>query len=274
MVSTGIPCAVVKLIRPKTKLVVRLGGDFLWEKAYNNNWTKKPLSSYYRYSKNIHEKMFLFIYKFVLNKCDKIIFSTNWQKEIYEQYLGYNKKEYIVIENAFSEIKVISKNNNKNILFAGRLIKIKNIEIVLEVVKNINKKLIVVGEGPLKKKLEKNKNIILKNKMNRNELMEEIASSYLIIMPSISDVSPNIVLECIKLHKPVLVTRESSFYDKYKNDLIFIDPFSKKDIEEKINFLFNEDNYNNYLNKLKNINTQRSFAELADEYKILFNESN
>ncbi len=48
LVSVGLPCALAKFLKPRTKLVVRLGGDFLWEKAYNNNWTDKPLSSYYQ----------------------------------------------------------------------------------------------------------------------------------------------------------------------------------------------------------------------------------
>ena len=281
LVSVGLPCAFVKILRPRIKLVVRLGGDFLWEKAYNNNWTKKPLSAYYEQPKNLKEKVFLLIYKFVLNKCDKIIFSTEWQKDIYAKFLKVDEDKTIVVDNAFLKSNSTGKQNeinNKNILFAGRLIKLKNLETVIKAIKEIKEiKLIITGEGPNEENLKNlseslviNDKINFRAKMDWSKLNKEILDSFLVIVPSITEISPNLVLECIKLGKPILVTKECGFYNKYKDKLIFIDPFSEKDIRDKIISLLDEGNYNNYLNKIKLIDVSRGRDDLALEHYNIF----
>ncbi len=284
LVSVGLPCATVKLIKPKIRLSVRLGGDFLWEKAYNNGWTNKPLREYYKQPKNFKEKIFLLIYKFVLAKCDKVIFSTDWQKKIYEKYLNVNPDKAIVIFNAFPESinssKFFNKDENKSILFAGRLIKLKNLDKIIKVVADIqNISFIIIGKGPEKNNLaEKIKGlnikdrIVFKETMPQKELDREISSSYLVIIPSITEISPNLALECIGLRKPVLVTKECGFYSEYQDRLVFINPFSIDDIKNKINYLLDKNNYKNYLDRIKLINIKRSWQDLAKEHFNLFKE--
>lgn len=284
LVSVGLPCALVKSLKLKIKLIVRLGGDFLWEKAYNNGWTDKPLRAYYEQPKNLKEKVFLVIYNFVLSRCDKIIFSTAWQKEIYEKYLNINSGKVVVIGNAFPEFNFVQgqdkilSSQNKNILFAGRLIKLKNLGVVLRVVEQLGGvNLVIIGEGPeegnlkkLAKQLKISNRVGFKEKMNNKKLSKEILNSFIVIIPSITDISPNLVFECIKLGKPIIVTRESGFYNKYKDSLIFIDPFSEDDIREKIMYLLKEENYSNYLNTVRSIDTSRSKDDLASDHYNFF----
>jgi glycosyltransferase involved in cell wall biosynthesis/putative flippase GtrA len=281
LVSTGLPCSLVKTLKPRLKLVVRLGGDFLWEKAFNNGWTEKPLSQYYEQPKNFFEKIFLLCYKFVLAKCDKIIFSTEWQKEIYEKYLKVKPEKVVVIDNAFPEYKLLAENfpiENKNILLAGRLIKLKNFSRVFEAIKDLKEiKITVIGEGPEKdnlknisEKLGLNDIVVFKNGIGQNELAEEIKKSFLVLVSSTTEISPNLVLECLKLGKPVVATKECGFSKKYANQLIFIDPFDVNDIKEKISFLFGKENYNNYLKKIKLINTSRNKKDLAEDHHNFF----
>ncbi|MDD5072011.1 MAG: GtrA family protein [Patescibacteria group bacterium] len=280
LVSVGLPCALVKFLKPKTKLVVRLGGDFLWEKAYDNGWTDKPLSRYYEEQKNFSEKFFLYVYKFVLSKCDKIIFSTLWQKEIYEKYLKVKPEKVFVIDNIFPEFIPPEKlfGGGRRILLAGRLIKLKNFAKIFEVVKRLPEiNLLVIGEGPeeenlkkLARKLKIENRLSFKKRLAWPELAEEIFGSFLVLAPSITEISPNLVLECLKLKKPVLVTRECGFYNTYKEKLIFIDPFNGDDIKEKIVRLLDGNNYDNYLREIKTINTERGKIDLARDHYNFF----
>ena len=57
LISVGLPCALVKVFNPKIKIIVRLGGDFLWEKAYNSGWSNQTLSQYHSQPKNFKEKI-------------------------------------------------------------------------------------------------------------------------------------------------------------------------------------------------------------------------
>ncbi|MDD5294457.1 MAG: GtrA family protein, partial [Patescibacteria group bacterium] len=250
LVSVGLPCALVKLFKPRLKLVIRLGGDFLWEKAYNNGWTENPLSRYYKEPKNFTEKIFLLVYKFVLPRCDKIIFSTPWQKEIYEKYLKVKPDKALVIDNIFPEFfspEERVRAGNRRVLLAGRLIKLKNFAKVFAAARELPEViLLVIGEGPEGENLKKlarelgiNNRVNFKKKLAWPELAKEILGSFLVLVPSITEISPNLVLECLKLGQPVLVTKECGFYGKYKEELIFIDPFSENDIKEKIIYLLN-----------------------------------
>ncbi len=281
LVSTGLPCAWAKIAKPKMKLVARLGGDFLWEKAYNMGWTDKPLSQYHAQPKNVQEKIYLTVYKFVLKKLDKIIFSTKWQSQIYEQFFHTGAKSEI-IENAFPKAAVGLENNtsSKNILFAGRLIKLKNLSRLIEAIgESCDVKLTIVGSGPEKDNLEKEikafsleDRVTIKPRVSSVKLDQYIADSFLVIVPSISEVSPNIALECIRLGKPILLTKECGYAQRYKDELIFIDPFSISDMKEKICGLLDESNHKNYLAKIANIDTSRSWQDLAKEHVDLFSK--
>lgn len=281
LISVGLPAALVKILNPRLKLVVRLGGDFLWEKAYNNRWTERPLTSYYEIPKNFKEKVYLAIYRFVLKRVDLLIFSTTWQKSIYEKYFPQTKFKSVIIKNTFPDVLGVASQPavaNKNMLFAGRLIRLKNLERLIAAMQEINGlNLQIIGEGPAKSKLEAkvqelglSSKVFFKETISAQELKNEILKSYLVICPSISDVAPNIALEAIKLGRPLLLTKETGLYEDFKEQLIFLDPFSQEDITNKIKNLLLPNNYQSYLQKIRNIKTDRSWRELTREHLALF----
>ncbi|PLX25324.1 hypothetical protein C0580_02755, partial [Candidatus Parcubacteria bacterium] len=138
-------------------------------------------------------------------------------------------------------------------------------------------KLTIVGSGPEKEDLEKDitkfslqDRVTIKPRVSSEKLDQYIADSFLLVVPSISEVSPNVALECIRLGKPILLTKECGFFDQYKDKLMFIDPFSVSDIKEKICYLLDEDKYNNYLAKISQIDISRSWLDLTKEHVDLF----
>ena len=114
--------------------------------------------------------------------------------------------------------------------------------------------------------------IFFENKITHRELLERIQGCYFAVLPSLSEISPNFVLECIKLDKPILCTRETGFYNDFKNDLIFFDPCSKEDFSKKFEWLLEEKNYNNYKERMKRIKVERSWSELAEEHLLIFKD--
>lgn len=280
LISVGIPCAFFTILYPSKKLIIRLGGDFLWEKSYNKGWTSQPLRSYYKEKKNIKEKIYLLAYRFVLSRCEKVIFSTNWQRDIFIKNLNVNQSKTLVIENYFPETKKFENNCRfleKDILFAGRFVKIKNLTRMLDALKNIEVKIVLFGDGPEKENLiclansqKTMAKIEIKEKLPHAELMKKICQSYLVIIPSITEISPNTVLECIKLGVPVILTKECGFYEKYKDDLIFFNPFDENEIRSKVDYLLREGNYKKYKEKISKINSSRSRQDVSREHHDLF----
>ena len=170
------------------------------------------------------------------------------------------------------------------------MIKLKNIDFLIKSFNEILKnnpgfKLEIVGDGPRKNhiinlinKLKLEKNISIQNKVSSDSLNEKICNSFLVVIPSLSEVSPNLVLECIQINKPVILTKESGFYERFKDDLIFINPENKEDLKNKIEYLSNLSNYENYQERLKNISKDYSWPQAAEKhlklFKSLINENN
>jgi glycosyltransferase involved in cell wall biosynthesis len=285
LVSCGLPAFLVARILRK-KFTIRLGGDFLWERAIQEGRTKKLLREYYKDPKSLKEKVLIWVLKKILNEADKIIFTSSFQKEIYKEYFEIGEEKAIVIPNPFPEIKTPNHQppiTNYQLLYAGRLIKLKNLDKLIEVFARVlgrtNKSLTlkIIGEGPEKENLKfKIKNLKLENKIflkppiSHFQLLKEIQASYLSVLPSLTEVSPNFALECIKLRKPILLTKETGIYEDFKDYLIFVDPQNPKDLEQKLIYLLDEKNYKNYLAKIKTIPASWSWNDIIEEHISLF----
>jgi glycosyltransferase involved in cell wall biosynthesis len=129
LISCGFPAYLISKLRSK-KFFIRLGGDFLWERAVEAGRTNRTLKEYYKEPKILKEKFWIFLIKKILNSADKIIFTSNFQKETYKTYYGVKENSAIVIPNPFPEFNdPLSITNNQalvdyELLFAGRLLKL------------------------------------------------------------------------------------------------------------------------------------------------------
>lgn len=115
--------------------------------------------------------------------------------------------------------KEISINKDDfNLLYVGRISHDKNIEFLLKVFEEVSKhfknrekgvKLYLVGDGPLKKKLEKrnkNKDIIFTGKLNYEHLTKYYSIADLFLFPSNTDTFGMVVLEAQAMGIPAIVS--------------------------------------------------------------------
>lgn len=280
---SGLVCSKVF----RKKFIIRLGGDFLWERAVESGRSEKPLKEYYEQQKTIKERFWMFLMKKVLNGADRIIFTSNFQRGIYERHFKIAREKTTIISNPFPRLNFKETWAGKpvsryQVLYAGRLIKLKNLDALIEIFSKIIKKtnlpltLKIVGRGPERKNLEcKIKDLELKDKvfieksLPHGELLREIQKSYFCILLSLSEISPNFALECIKLGKPILLTRETGIFEDFKNHLIFINPKDRQDIEEKLMLLLDKDNYREYAEKIKKIPVSYSWRQVTEKHTLL-----
>jgi len=116
-----------------------------------------------------------------------------------------------------------SKNKEKyRILFVANLIKseyYKGLNYLLEAIKIIKKqipeiKLVVVGEGNLREHYENTarnlgleKNVEFRGKVDRKNIVKEYQKSWVVIVPSLFDATPNVLLEAMACKIPVIGTK-------------------------------------------------------------------
>ncbi|MCG2694877.1 glycosyltransferase, partial [Candidatus Parcubacteria bacterium] len=171
------------------------------------------------------------------------------------------------------------ENINDEIVFAGRLIVMKNIENLLKGFKKAdlkNNKLVIIGDGPQKEKLIKLANDLdLNDKVDflpslaQKDLYKRIINCKYFVFASWTDISPNQFYENISLKIPTLMTKENylSVYDQIP---LMIDPNSSEDIADKMNYLDNEENYQKFADDFSKIQFQNSWDDVLNEHLKVF----
>jgi hypothetical protein len=102
-VSVALPVVIAARLT-RTKCIVRIGGDFLWEQYVERTKEKILLSEFYikQPSLNFKEYFVLWLQKnIVLRMADLLVFSTSWQLKIWSKPYALTKRRTVIIENAY-----------------------------------------------------------------------------------------------------------------------------------------------------------------------------
>lgn len=149
------------------------------------------------------------------------------------------------------------------VLFVGRLILEKGIDVLLRSVKDWNKRinLVFVGVGPLQKDIldtvKKNSRVKFAGKINQDSLPVFYSAADLVIVPSTSQEGfGRVIIEALACSTPVLASRKgaiSEVMDSRVGKLIDINP---DNIKKEVEYFFN------HPRKLKNLaKNGRQFVE-------------
>lgn len=168
-----------------------------------------------------------------LREAKAIIVVSRYKKEELEKNFPFVKSHIISmgvnIDNFDKRKNHISnywgQNGDKIILYVGRLAEIKGVSYLIEAVQYIeNVRLVIVGEGPDKKKLfDMAKNYgnkcVFMGSRPHNELSKIYASADIMVVPSIIDQKgaqeglPTVIFEAMASELPVIATRTGGIPD-------------------------------------------------------------
>ena len=270
--SAGLPCALINLIKGN-KLIVRLGGDFLWEQSVNSGLTNLPLTQFYKKDSSYKKKIRFKIIKWVLRQAKKIVLTNEWYFNIIKEPYNLLAEKTVFIKNSFPKVNQEVSGQSNVVIAAGRFIKLKNFENLIKVfseINNPNAMLIIYGSGPLKNKLEslanKVTNIEIRDSVNQADFLLELKKSRFYIQSSLSEVSPNTVLQAISLGIPVLMSKNCGYYDWLKDKIETFDPYDNQELKAKIGQLYDEGYYQKVKERQSLINTNYHFKDMAIKY--------
>ncbi|MSR67221.1 glycosyltransferase [Candidatus Peribacteria bacterium] len=218
-VSTGVPLMFSGLKKPKK--ILRLGGDFFWER-YTDGGGMKSLSDWYRSVCGFWRIVNFTFMAGILRSFDALVYSTEFQKFIHEkEYAGLPKST--VIENARptcapnSGASVGRPHQPFRLLFMGRFVGFKNLLALLDAIVNMpNVTLTLVGSGPMEQALRAKTTALnlgsrvrFQAPVSGEEKSRVFAEHDLLILPSVTEISPNTALEAAAEGLPVLLTTET-----------------------------------------------------------------
>lgn len=258
--SVALPTVLVAKFFKKTT-IIRTGGDFLWESYVERTGEKVLLPRFYQTRRNsfsLKEKIIFRLTKFVLNSVNAVVFSTAWQRDIFLPAYELSKNKCFLIENYYGpKIKTVDYKGGKKIFVAAtRSIKFKNGDLL--------KKAFALAE-------RFDKDIVLDvEAVPHDKFMEKLANCYAVILPSLGEISPNMILDALRVNKPFILSRENGLYERLRNVSVFINPLDKEDIRNKILDLTDKNFYNQQKKAIENFSFTHTWVEICREFLSVY----
>lgn len=202
---------------------------------------------------------------------DKIIAVSEHTKEKLIKDLKINTEIFVVPNGIDLETiqKVKPAKEKSDIIFAGRLLSHKNVDLLLKAISLIQKsfphvKAFIIGEGPEKKKLKKmitnlklEKNVKMLGFLeNHNKLYALMKASKVFVFPSTREGFGIVALEANASEIPVITVnhKDNATKDLIKNGSngYIVEPNEKNLAEKIITYLSSSNSQKGYINAVKN----------------------
>ncbi len=268
-VSVGMPLWLSRIKKPKR--ILRLGGDFGWER-YTDRGGLLNLQAWYASRPWIR-----CIVQRILKQFDHILFSTRFQEEIYER--AYKSlPNHSVLENALPEStpQLHQKHEPLRLLFMGRFVGFKNLGLLLRAVAKVpNVRLTLIGSGPMERPLKQlAKDLLLTQRVTflgsvQGESKEQVFQDYdLLILPSITEISPNVALEARAAGLPVLLTDQTGLSESLSGGMKLLPLATPIEINRALVVSISQ--YAELASAAAEPLPKRTWSDVADEHAILF----
>lgn len=232
-VSVGIPLILAGLKKPKK--ILRLGGDFFWERATDAG-SMQSLREWYASRFGFWRIVNTALMEAILTSFDFLVYSTEFQKKIHEASFA-DLPERTVIENAApvsasSEARV--QHAPFRILFMGRFVGFKNVPALLDAMQELpDVRLTLIGSGPMEGRLRARAGLLglgsrveFHSPVSGEEKRRMFQEHDLLILPSVTEISPNVALEAASEGLSVLLTEETGLF---ATGMIRLRPLRTKD---------------------------------------------
>ena len=284
----GVESAIAALMLKK-KLIRKIVGDPVWERAYNQ---KKTIESFDEFQNNKHSFLIevqKLLRNWSVNSAEVVITPSDHLKNFVSE-LGFNN-EILKINNGVDITDIKRTNVHKadiNLLIISRLVIQKNINIVIEAMElldNKNVKLSIIGEGGEFNKLKGvihelnlQNRVQLLGKIDNNKISQFLLTADIFIQASDYEGLPHSVLEAINYEIPILSTEVGGCKDLLNDGergFIIPIPPDKKIIAENIIYIINnQDEATKRADAAKEfISKEYSFLVQANQYMKIFQKN-
>jgi len=284
----GVESAIAALMLKK-KLIRKIVGDPVWERAYNQ---KKTSESFDEFQNNKHSFLIevqKLLRNWSVNSAEVVITPSDHLKNFVSE-LGFNN-EILKINNGVDITDIKRTNVHKadiNLLIISRLVIQKNINIVIEAMElldNKKVKLSIIGEGGEFNKLEGvihelnlQNRVQLLGKIDNNKISQFLLTADIFIQASDYEGLPHSVLEAINYEIPILSTEVGGCRDLLNDGergFIIPIPPDKKIIAENIIYIINnQDEATKRADAAKVfISKEYSFLVQANQYMKIFQQN-
>jgi len=261
--SAAVPTMYACKIMNK-KYIIRTGGDFLWENYVERTGELVLFKDFYNTSLGKLSRKEKLIYKLggdALRNASKVIYSTNWQREIFEKAYKLDSSKSHIVENFCGKREDAIEPENRVFVAGTRDLVWKNIDALKKVFKIAQAEVKAKGFADIE---------FDTTKAVYDNFQERMRRSYAVILASIGDISPNMIFDAIRLGIPFILTKENGITDRVKDCAIFIDPTNEKDMVEKIIWISDPENRKLQAQKIQRFNWVHTWEDIGNEIIKLY----
>ncbi|UCD15410.1 MAG: glycosyltransferase [Candidatus Omnitrophota bacterium] len=203
------------------------------------------------------------ISRLILKNADAVIAQTEDMKVKMQKI--YNRDIFVVPNGIdLEKFKGILQREMRDkaavvILFVGRLIPVKGVRYLIEAIKilkqkNLNTKLILIGDGKDRLKLAKlveklglNIDITFLGKINNEDIPKYMVNADVFILPSLSEGFPMVILEAFASGLPIIATKVGGISEIIKEGVngFLVKPRDPEAIAERVIYLLQDDHLKN-----------------------------
>ncbi|MEN9913160.1 MAG: hypothetical protein RLY66_568 [Candidatus Parcubacteria bacterium] len=256
--SSGVPAMYACALMRK-KYIVRTGGDFLWETYTERTSDLVLFKNFYETSMSklsLKEKMIFKLGGSVMRSASKVIFSTAWQKDIFEKAYKLDTTKNVVVENYCGDREPVVEPENRMFVAGTRPLKWKNTDFLKECFGEAQEALQRANFAPVELNC---------GKAVYDSFLEKIHRSYAVILISLGDASPQMILDAVKCGTPFIVTEEVGIKHLLGDAALYVNPKDKKAIVDKIVWLADPKNRAAQADKVRKLAFSHSWMQIADE---------
>jgi len=189
--------------------------------------------------------------RWYFRRCDAVIAPSRYVAKKLEEYHEWVEVIPTGIDiNRFKNgdgERIKERYGDKIVLYVGRIVKEKNIDLILKVAKMVDATFIIGGEGPylneLKKKAEGIENVVFTGFIRDEELPDFYKAADVFAFPSTYETQGIVVLEAMAAGTPVVAANARAtpeFIEEGKNGYLF-EPANANDFAEKIVMAMEDD---------------------------------
>ena len=217
--SIGIPTRLA-LIGKKNQFVLRLGGEWAWEDVVTKGRYIGTLRNFWKQHAGIRMWLQRKNYQWITKRAKTIFVTSSFLGDILSQFVGVPKNKIHLAENQSSfesHTHPFDSSKPLRLLYIGRFAPVKNVVFLTRILlaceqAGLSFSATLIGDGPdlssIRYLLRESKRITVRPPVDREGVAQAFAEHDACLLPSLSDICPNIVLEALASGLPCLITSE------------------------------------------------------------------
>jgi len=251
--SVALPSVWLRTLT-KTPLIIRTGGDFLWEQYVERTKEKILLSEFYTQSRSFtrKEQIIFKLTKWILHHTDILVFSTNYQRDIWMAPYELSGVRTARIENFYGPKQKGEVPTKKNFVCFTRNLILKNLD-------TLNR---AFAQAQIL-----HPDITLEvHEARHEEVLHVLRSCYVVVLVSFSEVSPNLILEAISYGRPVILTSDNGLVERTSDVAYMVNPLDERVIVNAISDMADIQIRNWHAHRTEKVSFVHTYDDIAREF--------